>query len=187
MAASDDASSSGYRQSVNEILKKTKKGTNLGRSISQHLGVLAGPITTCAPPTRCRDTEEWSTVFTTRARWRVGALVDRERSSDDSEAKASDMSLGKSNESPLEKSRGLSTRVEFEEVGESSKEGADDKEVELSDEGDGALEGSGFDTGCGDDWECDETNGAGFVAGGVGMLEVTEGLPCVANARTTAS
>jgi hypothetical protein len=116
----------------------------------------------------------------------------RERSSD-SEGKASDISLvgraglwGNSNESPLAKRRGLSTRVEFEEVGERGKEGADDTETGFG-EGDGVLEDSGFDAGGGDDWECDGTIGAGLVAGGVGMLEVTEGLPWAVNARTTAS
>ena len=117
----------------------------------------------------------------------------RERSSD-SDGRASDVSFagrvglgGKSNESPLAKRRGLSTRVEFEEVGERGKEGADNEEAASGDEGDGVLEDSGFDAGCEDDWECDGTIGAGLVAGGVGMLEVTEGLPWAANARTTAS
>ena len=94
---------------------------------------------------------------------------------------------GNSNESPLEKRSGLLTRVEDGgEDGESGKEGAEDKEV-VVDKGGRVLEGSGFDAGCEDDWECDETIGAGLVAGGVGMLEVTEGLPCAANARTTTS
>lgn len=120
--------------------------------------------------------------------------MDRERSSDDSEGKANGVSLieragllGESNESPLAKRSGLSTRVEFEEVGESDKEGVDEKEAMFGDEGGRALEDSRSDTGCGDDWEWDETIGAGLVARGVGMLEVTEGLACAVNARTTAS
>jgi len=109
--------------------------------------------------------------------------VATERSSD-SEGKASDTSFavraglwGKSHESQLAKRRGLSTRVEFEEVGESGKEGASDEDAACGVEGDEVLEVSGFDAGCGGDWEFDGTVGAGLVAGGVGMLEVTEGVP----------
>lgn len=114
-------------------------------------------------------------------------LVVRERSSDCG-GKASDVSLdrtglwGKSNESPLVKSRGLSTRVELEEVGDNGKEGAN----AFGDEGDEVLDEFEFEVGC-EDGECDGAIGVGLVAGGVGMLEVTEGLPCAAKARTTAS
>jgi hypothetical protein len=117
-------------------------------------------------------------------------LEARERSSD-CEGKASDVSLvdraglwGNSNESPLAKRRGLSMRVEFEESGESGNEGVNE-DAAIVDEGDGVLEESGFDIGC-KDGDCDGTIGAGLVGGGVGMLEVTEGLPWAAKARTTA-
>jgi hypothetical protein len=112
----------------------------------------------------------------------------RERSSDIG-GKATNASLvgpvglwGKSNESQLANRRGLSTRVEFDEVGESVREGADDEEAAFGDE----VFESRFDVGCDDGCEGDGTAGVGLVTG-VGMVEVTEGLPWAAKARTTAS
>jgi len=122
-------------------------------------------------------------VFATRARWRVGVLLVRERSSD-IEGRASDVSLaitgleGISNESQLAKRSGLSTRVEFEEVGDSDREEAEE-EVAFNE-----VFESELDVGCEAVWE---GGGAGVGGGGVGMVDVTEGLPWAARARTTAS
>lgn len=114
--------------------------------------------------------------------------MDRERSSD-SLGEASGVSVAASTgleriskeESPHAKRSGLSTRVEFEEVGES---GMDTEDREVRSEGDGAAEGCVFDAGCGEDRESDGASGVGLAAG---MEGVTEGLPCAASARTTAS
>ena len=151
MAASDAASSSGYRESQGD--EKTEgQSRHLGHITGQHL-VLASPIAICAPPTRCRDTAGRPTVFTTRARWRVGVLLARERSSE-SWDKASEVSVGvraglwgNSNESLLEKRRGVSIRVELDEDGECGNEGAEDEEAALRDAGDVTSEDSELDAG----------------------------------------
>ena len=154
MVAPDAASSSGHRESQRD--EETEgQSRHLERITGQH-HVLAGPVTICAPPTRCRDTAGRPTVFATRAMWRMGMLPARERSGD-SWDKASEVSVGvraglwgNSNESLLEKRRGVPTRVEFDEDGERGNEGAEDKDTTLRDAEDMTSKDSELDAGCQD-------------------------------------